>query len=387
MNKNPQKILKNAYRNASKEFKRDNGEFFLSEFHEEQKGWLFTIYEKAESQKAVVSVLATCLVKKIEDPNQDIRYHKTGLERGFSGRTYDTKFVTPFFKENFRRLSMKESGWLTRSLEQFHPFTLNFPGKIRNKKLKESFLKILNDVEEENADPEKYLVGLFILLIRFIETFPSKIICKISSKGTTIDLIINKLKEHFFHKYNVSGSSKLPVIAIYSIYEMLMEDVIRYRGKKLKILSSHISPDKRSGSIGDIELLDENNNYFEAVEIKHKIPIDQIIIRDSYEKFKVSPVSRFYLLTTSEPNIKSGEEENVLNEVRRIREVHGCEVIINGIIPSLKYYLRLLPEPNKFIEKYTSNLSVEFSKGTEIKRTHMAEWKRILKEAWNTGDN
>jgi len=51
---------------------------------------------------------------------------------------------------------MKESGWLTRSIEQAHKFDLEFPGKIRDKLVKESFLQIINDIEENNASPKKF---------------------------------------------------------------------------------------------------------------------------------------------------------------------------------------------------------------------------------------
>lgn len=35
--------------------------------------------------------------------------------------------------------AMKESGWLTRSLEQNNPYELDFPGKIQNKNVKAAF--------------------------------------------------------------------------------------------------------------------------------------------------------------------------------------------------------------------------------------------------------
>ena len=37
--------------------------------------------------------------------------------------------------------AMAESGWLTRSLEQAHPYTLDYPGKITPKIVKEAFLE------------------------------------------------------------------------------------------------------------------------------------------------------------------------------------------------------------------------------------------------------
>lgn len=167
-NKYINQILEKFYKIAINEIKRDDGEIFLKKLNDNQRNWLFRIISNAESFKAIVTVLTTSLVKKIESPKQDTRYHKNELRGGYSGRTFDTKFITPFFKRYFPRFSMKESGWLTRSIEQPHPFTVKFPGKIRNKEVKQAFLQILNDIEENKSDPENYLTAFFILLAREI---------------------------------------------------------------------------------------------------------------------------------------------------------------------------------------------------------------------------
>ncbi|MCW1311623.1 MAG: DNA methyltransferase [Candidatus Rehaiarchaeum fermentans] len=371
-------ILEDCYNKALKEIEKDNGKSFIDSLETSQRKWILRVAEKSESFKAVVTALTTSLVKKIEDPKQDIRYHKHEFKGGYSGRTLDTNYVTPFFKKKFRRLAMKESGWLTRSIEQPHPFTLDFPGKIRDRGVKESFLQIINDIEENNANPEKYLIALFILLIQVSTFNQTKFKHSTFSSDITIEEIIDCLKSHFFERYSVSGASRLPVIAIYSIYQILMEDIARFKGKKLLPLRSHLSSDIRARRIGDIEVVDENGDYFEAVEIKYGIPIDSLMIGDSFEKFKETPIKRYYLLTTSEPNIKKGNEKEVKEIVEKIKNEHGCEVIINGLIPSLKYYLRLLKNPSKFIDNYTKNLQNEFSKTTEIKEIHIKTWEKII---------
>ena len=159
-------ILEESYNKAIHEIKKDEGKSYLLKLNKKQRDWLLKISEKSESLKAIVTALVTSLVKKIEDPKQDIRYHKHELKGGYSARTLDTNYVTPFFKKYFRRLSMKESGWLTRSIEQPQPFTLRFKGKIRDKEVKDSFLHIIDNLETNKANPEYYLISLFILLIK-----------------------------------------------------------------------------------------------------------------------------------------------------------------------------------------------------------------------------
>jgi DNA (cytosine-5)-methyltransferase 1 len=371
-------ILKNAYQRAES---NDDTHFALSAT---QRKWAETIVEKAESQKAVLAVLITSLVKKIETPTQDVRYHKKELPNGYSGRGFDTQYVTPFIAEKFRRLAMKAgSGWLTRSIEQAHPFTLEFPGRIRNQSMKEAFLQILNDIEENQADPQKYLHSVFASLIDFMERSKINPILlervngqTLQADAVTIEDIVNLLKSHFSPNYRVAGASRLPVLAVYSAYEMLFMGNDRYRDKILLPLKSHTTSDIKSRGIGDIEVLDETGNFFEAVEIKYNIPISSTLVQDAYDKFAQTSVRRYYLLTTAEPDV---DNVNAVNQqVRKIHTEHGCEVIVNGILPSLKYYLRLLSNPRLFLDCYSRNLQLDFKENTDVKEVHLRHWNELL---------
>ncbi|MYB65609.1 DNA methyltransferase [Candidatus Poribacteria bacterium] len=373
------RILDDAYQLA------ESHDIFQFELSHIQRKWIVTITEKAESHKAVLAALITSLVKKIETPTQDIRYHKKELSNGYSGRGFDTLHVTPFIAEKFPRFAMKGgSGWLTRSLEQAHPFTLDFPGRIRNLSVKDAFLQILNDIEENQANPKNYLHGIFTALIDLMERSKINLDLFESENRTfnktqhtiTIDSIVDLLKRHFSIGYGVSGASRLPVLAVYSAYQMLMA-IDRYKGKTLSPLKSHTTSDIKSGGIGDIEILDENGDFFEAIEIKHNIPISQEITHAAYDKFAQTPVSRYYLLTTAEPNVEDIDSVNRL--INKINTKHGCEVIVNGIIPSLKYYLRLLSNPKLFLDHYSKNLELDFNQNTDIKEIHLRYWKDLLK--------
>lgn len=386
MNKNnniTNQILEKFYKIATEEIRKDNGKLFFKKIKVNQLNWLSNIVSNVESFKAIVTVLTTCLVKKIENPKQDIRYHKNELKGGYSGRTFDTKFITPFFKKYFSRFAMKESGWLTRSIEQPHPFNLKFHGKIRDKEVKKSFLQILNDVEENKADPKNYLLALFILLLHEIKqsiVLLSKKKINLQKKLLTITLIIESLKEHFFTKYRNAGASRLPVIAIYSIYEILLKDMARYKGKRLLPIKSHVASDIKAKEIGDVEIIDiKRKSVFEGIEIKHNIPIDFLIVRDIYEKIRNVPIKRYYVLTTAKPNIKRGEEQKVVRIVADIRKNHGCEIVVNGLIPSLKYYLRLIDNFDEFVESYSKNIKKEISVSTVIKLEQLEKWNEIMK--------
>ncbi|WP_253274521.1 hypothetical protein [Nostoc sp. PCC 7107] len=105
---------------------------------EEYQSYLVEIAKKSFSSKGAYTVLVTILVHKILNPAQDIRYHQAKMTGGFSGRSIDTKYITPTLTE-LGLPAMAESGWLTRSLEQPYPYTLEYEGKITPVSLKKHF--------------------------------------------------------------------------------------------------------------------------------------------------------------------------------------------------------------------------------------------------------
>lgn len=378
---NKYKKLLNTVFEEAKRYYENNDDSILKTLKPKQIKCLKTLIENIETQKSVVAVTITSLLKKIESPNQDIRLHREEFKGGYSGRSLDTNVVTPWLKEKFPRFAPKESGWLTRSIEQPSPFTKDFPGKIRNKSVKNAFLSILDEIEKQKLDPKSCLLCLLFLLLRKHKK-EMKIISKLKQETTantllTIDRVINMLKEHF----SIRISSRLPVIAIYSIYQILVKNIKLYKNKTLLPLKIHTTSDRYTG-FGDIEICNPDNTPFEIVEIKHKIPIDKVMVEDILKKVKGTTIRRYYILTTAEPNFK-GNESEIFNLVGEIKSNYNIEIIPNGILISLKYYLRFIPELKKFLDCYTNNLKKEFKKTTDIKEIHITKWSEIRKK-YNT---
>jgi DNA (cytosine-5)-methyltransferase 1 len=113
-NHSPQEILKEHYEIAHSKSHKE----FLSYLPQGLSLYLRMILENAETQKGVLGVTLTSIVYKIFRPQQDIRYHQDQMQNGYSGRSFDTKIVTPFLQKTFPHYAMAESAWLTRSLEQ-----------------------------------------------------------------------------------------------------------------------------------------------------------------------------------------------------------------------------------------------------------------------------
>lgn len=327
---------------------------YSGELDTEIKNSLGIIAKNSKKQKAVFTVLVTLLTYKLVTPEQDIRYHQSSMKNGFSGRSVDTKEITPTLKA-LGYPSMAESGWLTRSLEQPYPYTTNYNGKISGKGVKEAFLNIINTIEShDDVSVEDALKYLLDEVKKFCQEDTIEITTLEHKDGLTINSIIEFLEEQFTYKYHTSGGSKLPVIALHSIYSILLNESKRYEGCVLKDLGSHTASDRTSGTSGDIEVF-KDQSLFESVEVKLDKVIDETILRVAMEKiYKYSP-QRYYILSNVGYDIENIEKLNQI--VDEVRQLHGCQIIINGLVPTLKYYLRLVTDLNEFLSIYLDNIN------------------------------
>lgn len=326
------------------------------------------LVSRSEQNKGMITVLITLLTHKIVCPKQDIRYHQAQLPNGFAGRGIDQQYVTPFMK-SVSFPAMASSGWLTRSLEQAHPYDMDYPGKIKPENVKIAFLKTIDKIQNTGISAEKILNYIFKQLIKQRDNLNIELA---KPHSLSISNIIKVLEKHFTFKYVGSGASRLPTLAIYAAYQCMMNQVSRYNGKILCPLESHNSADKQSGRIGDIDINNDNGSAFEGVEIKHEIKITKQLVTDAYEKFKIHNTDRYYLLTTA--NMDSADWESIDKEIQRISQIHGCQVIVNGVYTTLKYYLRLVEDPAEFIDRY-----VELLKNDDtIKFQHKTVWNDII---------
>lgn len=334
--------------------------------------YIQTIAQNCSKQKGVYTVLITLLVHKIIEPTQDIRYHQSNMPGGFSGRTIDTQFITPTLKE-LGLPAMAESGWLTRSLEQPYPYTLNYNGKINNKAVKEAFLNIIDYVENHLGKTELITKLLIHQVKQATQSNQIAIIRLTNPEKLNIITVIHCLEAHFNYNYKTFGASKLPVIAFYAIYQRLIQEVERYKGCILQDLGSHTASDRTSRTAGDIEILDKHKKLIEALEIKQGKPITLQMVLNAKDKIlKYSP-RRYYIFSSA--NIQPEEQVKIQAEIEFIANNHGCQVILNGITPTLKYYLRLITSVEKFVADYS--LLVEQDR--ELQAIHKIQWNNILK--------
>lgn len=358
-------VLDEAYDTALKAIQKDESETMV--LPPEMKERLRLIVSRAEDNKGIIAVLTTLLSHKLVNPSQDIRKHQAQIEGGFSGRIIDKGCITPWIKEHSFP-AMAESGWLTRSLEQAVPYDAHYTGKIRPQEVKDAFLNIIDFVETKNGDAKAVLAYFVAELIKKRD---AAAIDLAKPHSLSISNIVQVLKAHFTARYSCAGASRLPVLAVYAAYACMMREVERFKDKTLLPMESHNSADMQSGRIGDIDIW-RGDSAFEGVEVKHEIRITRELVGHAYEKFKVHPTDRYYLLTTADMD---GADWDAINaEIEKIAKVHGCQVIVNGVYSSIKYYLRMIRNPADFIDCYVELLKSDKT----VKFAHKEKWNEIV---------
>ena len=332
--------------------------------------YLDLITSRIERNKWLYTVLITLFIHKSIFPEQDIRLFQSKFNWGFSARTIDTKSITPTLR-NLWLPSMSESWWLTRSLEQPYPYDLKYKWEISGKWIKKAFLMIIDYVQ--NNPSESIPISRAILNKAIDVRERNKVeIKKIDTDDTIlISNIIGILIKHFTFKYGISGWSKLPVIAFYAIYELLIPELKRYQNSELLPLWNHTTSDETSKSAWDIEI-SKNHKIIEAIEVKFDKEIDINVLKIAYQKIAKFGVKRYYILSY----IWTKEEDKIEIEklIADIKYEHWCQVIVNWVIDTLKYYLRLIETPQSFLNNYIALVE----KDTELKIIHKTKLKELL---------
>jgi len=352
-----------------------------TEFGEEIRNSVDIFLQKIETDKSLIQVIITTLLKKIIKPEQDIRLHMAKFINGYSARVLDTKVTTPFFKSKFPKYANKETAFLTKATraEIIWNFEEGVKLPLRSKSLVIPFLELIDKIEHQTINIENLLVYILAQL-QLISQSQEIVFTETLEVVNSVNIInINTVMKMVETHFEEPLSSRLPVIVIFDIYKQLFKTVRRFANKLLIPLNVHTSADKHG--YGDIEIRDKYNNPFEILEIKHNIPIDRNMILDIVKKSANTTIERYYILTTYKDCFLNQDEEEYINElILKIKRERGLEIIANGIVNTLKYYLRFIEDYQEFINTYTEELVTDARNSTEVKDAHIQAWKMILQK-------
>ena len=330
------------------------------------------LHARAQAASAALTNIITCLAIKSAMPNADVRYHQTQIQKntdrpaGVNFRGISENVVYPWLSHN--RFEGAKSGWQTRTLERPRPYTLTYDENIAL--VKTEFLAVFDEIEECG---QSAFEALSYLIYRQVVRREEVQITLSIPKTQDIRKIVELFRGHFLQSYKGSkGASRLPVLALHAIYSVMVPQLRRYKGTTVQPLKEHSAADSQTGSIGDIEVLkDEDGEIFEAVEVKHARPITEAIAAGVRYKVMDKSVSRYYILTTHQncdPNDRAREI------IKNIQAVYGCQVITNGVIPTIQYYLRLLDDPSAVFPAYVELLRNDKA----IAHEHRTGWNKVV---------
>lgn len=317
----------------------------------------------AAKRHASRGVALTLLTYKSLCPSQDIRQHKTDFPDGFNARGYDTESTVKLLRENSLPYSV-ESHWMTRTLAE-RSFVAGTVLKTVPKDAGPLLIDVVNEIED-GADPRLAAAAATLILHELIEIRNKGRVLLTRPKRLTIDAAEALMQCHFFHRYE-KNAPRLPQLAMYAIYQALVEEMPRFSGKTLDPLQRMKAADRKSGTVGDVVVSDESRP-FEAVEVKHTEPVTVDHVQEAVEKLRTASVERYLILSTVD--VHEADRGNIDIVRREFLASNGCEIIVNGILPTLRYYLRLLGNPADFVFRYADLVETDEDLGYE----HRIRW-------------
>jgi DNA (cytosine-5)-methyltransferase 1 len=323
--------------------------------------------ELAATNHAFRGAAITFVAYKLSCPEQDIRAHKSEYANGFSARGADNKVTVPFLLEKTLQHSV-ESHWLTQTISYAPVLTSDVVLKTQPKRSGPLLIEVVNLVEEVDEDIRRgMLVTLLLGLIKIRNA--SKIVLT-RPKNLSINAIQILLDVHFTGRTYSKNAPRLPQLAIYAIYQAMMSKVERFAGQSLQPIARMKAADRKAGTVGDI-VVTSGSLPWEAVEVKFKQPITLVHVAEAIEKVRAASVSRYYLLSTA--GILDSDLSSIRTRQAEFLKHNGCEIIVNGVLESIAYYLRMLPNTTEFISNYAA--LVESDPDTDYE--HRVFWNEV----------
>ncbi len=224
------------------------------------------------SNRACTRLLMACMLAKLDRPDIDPRkpYTEIGGKGGFSGRTYDEKYITQFINHN--RLPLNPTtAFLTpafRNLDKALTTNLELIGRPRE--LYHFTLELLDDVHKNRVTAKAVLIEIIRILLIMRDEKLSRMNTLLSSLRQARDHqilsseeIVTLIDQHLKSRH----ASRLPVLVVAAAYNSIADKI----GEYAMPLKSHNAADEQTGALGDVEICLQNDEHVvTAYEMKTK---------------------------------------------------------------------------------------------------------------------
>ena len=314
----------------------------------------------------------TLALFKMVRPEQDIRAYQKLHAGGYDARGLDESLFVPFLA--LKKLpAPTQSHFLTRRFADGEPYGRERLIRTQPKLIGILFLDIVCSMQEfpDKANAE---VVARVLLAGMIQERNHGDVPLAHPRNVTIQAALDFLRKHFnfpFDKPRDAGP-RLVQLAIFSIYECVLASSNRYEGQKLGPLERLKAANRKSGTVGDIDVL-VGGKPIEAVEVKFDEPVTLATVNKAIEKIESKDVRRYYILSTA--GIAEGEDEKVAIRCRDFYRDYGCEIIVNGVLETVGYYLRLIGSTDEFIARYVEHVASD----KDLTFEHKLAWNAVTR--------
>jgi DNA (cytosine-5)-methyltransferase 1 len=319
----------------------------------------------ASINHAARGAVLTLVAAKAALPQQDIRYHQTRFDGGFEARRgFDAPVTVPFLLAH--DLPTKaESHFLTYAVGQSAQLVPGTVLNIRPKTLAQPVIDAVNEYEiqfnelyaNNAADAEAFAVDCVTLILHvLVEERANAFLALIRPRNLDVSRVVALFECHI-GQAQAGGNARLPQLAAQAVYECLVPNaVIRYRGCKVEPISRLRAADRKAKTPGDVVVSTAADVHFEACETKYDRQVRLDTIHTIREKLKVTTVERYHVLSTLENPVDANGEEAIHEEVRSIKALYGCEVIISNLFNFIRSAALLLPSPDEICIRYADLL-------------------------------
>lgn len=339
---------------------------------DQQKKILGSLYDPviklSKIRHAARGIAITLAAYKLANPAQDIRLHKSEFPGGFSARAIDSAGTVPFLQAHSLYYNV-ETHWLSQTFSFAGPYLPDLDLKTQPKAAGPLMIEVVNAIQTSETPELTARAALEVLLGTLIAQRNQGKVPLEKPKNLSIDQTVALLRQHFYFGYS-KNRPRLPQVAVYALYEIITRTIERYKDLDLGPLERMKAANRKSGSVGDVDV-NKSGDPFEAVEIKFDVGINRTHVAEAIQKIKTASVQRYLILSTV--GVAAGEEEAIADLTTGFRRSNGCELIVNGVLETVKYYLRLLDSPASFINHYTALVEVD----PDLDYEHRLAWNEI----------
>ena len=228
-------------------------------------------------------------------------------------------------------------------------------------------------------NPINAIINLYLPTFSLINN-GAKIVMK---RGIVLNKVVIKLKSKYLRAAKRNPNEKRPEMILKhnpifdSILKVFCKEVGRYKNCQLNVLGSHLSPDSRSGSSGDVEII-KQGSLFESYEIKLDVVISNHIINRVKDKiFKHNP-KRYFIISSK---VDTSDKDKIKENISKVHTEHGCQIFIEDPLKLVERYIRVISEVNDFL-KILSDMIINDEELKEY--LHEFDWANSMVLAHNT---